>query len=162
MYFDPGHGEHVIVDGNIVERDVLGIAERIKEYDPDLEIFCLDPDMGDINDAPYVICWFDTRTGSYVRVFECWELNASVYDRVVAADQHRFDALSKVESMESVQAKLKEARYKEKRLEMADLLATAMKHKKTTFKFENTEGDLVTLDETRGVVSRNNDKTYLT
>ena len=162
MYFDPGHGEHVVVDGNIVERDVLGIAEKIKDYDEDLEIFCLDPLQSEINDAPFVVCWLDRRTGSYIRVFECWKLDNTVYDRIVQADQHRYDALSRVESLESIQQKLKEARYKEKRLEMADILASAMKNRKPTFKFENPEGDLITLDDHHGVVAVNKNKTILT
>lgn len=160
--FNNGAGQFVNVDGNLVEKDVLGIAERIKEYDPDLEIFCLDPVKGDLNDAPYVVCWLDRRTNSYVRVFEVWELNNSVYDRIIQADQHRFDALSKVESMEDIQRKLREARYKEKRLEMSDILASAMRNRKPTFKFENTEGDLITLDDHHGVVAVNNNKTTLT
>lgn len=64
--------------------------------------------------------------------------------------------------MEDIQRKLREARYKEKRLEMSDILASAMRNRKPTFKFENTEGDLITLDDHHGVVAVNNNKTTLT
>ena len=40
-YYDPGTGNHVMVDGMIVERDALRVAEAIKEYDPNLEILCV-------------------------------------------------------------------------------------------------------------------------
>ena len=50
---DAGDGTFVIVDGQIVERDALNIAERINEYDDKLTLVCLDPSKAEINDAPF-------------------------------------------------------------------------------------------------------------
>lgn len=150
QYFDPGHGEYVMVDGQVVERDALHIAERIKEYDENLEVICIDPAHSDLNDAPFIIC--ERRPdGSLNRIFECWTLDNTVLERIALADQYKFDASARLESLQSIQNKLKADRYKDKQEEMADILASAIKNRTSTFKVHNSEGELVKIHEDRPV-----------
>jgi hypothetical protein len=148
-YFDPGHGELVIVDGQIVERDALHIAERIKDYDPNLEILCLDPERAEsITDAPFVICE-RLPNGQLVRIFEAWSLDASVLERVARADQSKFNALDTIEEAERKFRAANERRYQEKRLEIQDLVASVAASKKSSFSFTDRNGEKVTLYEDR-------------
>jgi len=145
-YFDPGTGDHVVVDGQIVERDALHIAERIKEYDEDLEIMCVDPDLSDINDAPFVICW-RRPNGTLVKVFEAWQLDNTILERVALADQYRYDAFDRVTTLEEAAKKLKEDRYRDMQLENQEVVAAAVKNLKSSFSFKNKEGDKVTIHD---------------
>lgn len=157
-YFDPGTGDFVLVDGNIVERDTLHIAERIKEYDENLEILCLDPDKAGLNDAPFVICE-RMPNGSLQRIFECWVLDNSVIERIALADQHKFNALTRVEELEAAFKKDREARYKDRADEMKDIMAHAVKNRTSSYTIRNHENELVTIDE-RAPVKRNRGRTY--
>jgi len=150
MYFDPGDGNFLAVDGQIVERDALRIAERLQEHDPDLRVMCLDPSKADVNDAPFVIC-HQRSDGTMYRIFECWELDDRVVERVILADNHQYDAISKLESMQEIQRKLKEDRYRDKSLENQELVAAAVRNLKSSFSFKNDEGELVTVHDDKPV-----------
>jgi len=147
-YYDPGTGDYLVVDGHIVERDALSIAERLQEYDENLVVMCLDVQEIGLSDAPFIICCKEPN-GVLKRVFECWELNQSVIDRVIQADGHRFDALKRVETMEDFQKQQRENRYKDKHEEMKDIVATAMKQKSGHFKFKNDQDVMVTVHDDR-------------
>lgn len=149
-YYDPGNGKHVLVDGQIVEKDALHIAERIKEYDENLEIMCLDPMMSDFNDAPFVICE-RKPDGSLRKIFEAWELNNQILERIAQADNHLFDLNAKFDSINNVAEKLKADRYKDKQGATTELIESIVKDRKTHFSFKNDEGDLVTIHEDRPV-----------
>ena len=159
MYFDPGTGDFVVVDGQIVERDALHIAEKIKEYDENLEILCLDPDrMDNINEAPFVICC-RRPDGTLYRIFEAWKLDDTVVERVACADNHRFSLNDRYESLKAMEEKLKQDRYKDKMLENADIVAAAVRNRTSSFKFRNDEGDLVTIHEDKPS-EKGNGRTY--
>lgn len=151
-YFDPGDGQFVVVDGQIVEKDALRIAEKLQEYDENLEILCIDPMKSDVNDAPFIIC--ERRPdGSLNRIFEAWELNDSIVERIVLADRYKFDPNARMDSIAEMTKKLKEDRYKDRQAEMADMLASAVRNKTSSFKIHNHEGDLVKINE-RGPVEK--------
>jgi len=145
-YYDPGTGDWLVVDGQIVERDALRIAEKIADYDPNLVLMCLTDDMADFSDAPFVLC--ERRpNGVLHKVFEAWQLDDRIIERIYAADQQRFDPLKKIESMEEKKKKEAESRYREKMDENLDILMTVVKHRKSTFTVENHQGDLVRVNE---------------
>lgn len=150
MHFDPGDGNFIAVDGHIVERDALRIAEKIAEHDPDLRILCLDPNKSGVNDAPFIVCHV-RNDGSMYRVFECWELNDTIVERVIMADNHRFDCVDRLTSMQDVQRKLQEDRYRDKSLEMQDIVASAVKNRTSAFKFKNDQDELVTIHDNKPV-----------
>lgn len=134
------------VDGQIVEKDALRIAERLKEYDDNLEILCIDPAKSEINDAPFIICE-RKGDGSLVRVFEAWQLDNTIIERVILADKHKFDPNARFESLAAMTKKLTGDRYKDRQGELADMMATAVGFKKSAFKMRNHEGDMVKINE---------------
>ena len=146
--YDPGNGQFVVVDGQIVEKDALRIAERVKEYDENLEIMCLDPALSGLNDAPFVLCERKPN-GTLVRVFEFWELNATILERIYLADQQRFNGLDRLVTMEELQKKEREDRYKEKMAANLDILKFGMLNKKHNFTIPNSEGELVRISDNK-------------
>ena len=145
--FDPGNG-YVEVDGQIVERDALRIAEEIKAYDPNLEVICLDPRRADVNDAPFIICEY--VNGVFKRVFETWTLDDRVLDRIKLADCRKFDPELRLDELKKIQYERKEARYRDMMDASKDLVAhaAAMKGSKYTFKDDKT-GEKVSLYDDR-------------
>jgi len=143
-WYDPGMGDLIAVDGHLVERDALHIAERIKEYDPNLEVLCLDPAMANLNDAPFLICE-RLANGTLSRVFECWELDDRVLERIARSDTVKNDVLLDLEGMELVKRLENQTRYQEKRDANIDLVKTIARHTKSSFKFKNSKDEMVTL-----------------
>lgn len=147
-WYDPGNGDFLAVDGHVVERDALHIAERIKEYDSNLEILCLDPQLADLNDAPFIICE-RLPNGTLSRVFECWELDERVIDRIARSDTVHNDVLVDLEGKELLQRVQNEKRYEEKRDANIDLVKTIARHTKSSFVFKNDRDEKVTLYDDR-------------
>jgi len=143
-YYDPGTGNYVVVDGMIVERDALSIAERLKDYDPNLEIMCLDSDMEfhEMSDAPFVICC-RREDGSLYKIFEAWELDERIIERVAMADGARINIFNHAVALETAKRKEIQDRYNEKHLENTDQFIHAMLSKKNTYTLHNSEGELV-------------------
>ncbi len=146
--YDTG-AQFINVDGQIVEKDALAIAERLKEYDPNLEILCLDPMKSGLNEAPFVICGIRPDTGALYKIFEAWELNETILERIYHSDQHRFDAISRVESMEAMQKRLRENRYQDKAAENMEIVAAAVRNTKSSFTFKNDQDELVTIHDNK-------------
>lgn len=155
-YYDPGTGDYVVIDGMIVERKASDIVQKIQEYDPDLEVFYCDPDKAEFNDAPYVLCWRDEK-GVLKKVFEFWELDDRVIERIYNADRNRFDAFAKMTQIEEQLKKAKEDRYQEVRQTNVELFKDILRSPQSSYSFKNKEGDLVRINE-RGPVVKNNAK----
>jgi hypothetical protein len=151
-WFDPGTGNFLMVEGAIVERDALYIAEKLQDYDPDLVVLCLDPENlhAQFTDAPFVVCR-RLPNGQYQRVLEAWKLDDTVLERVYLADSHRHNQLDLLVKMEEKKKADKAKADKEKLDDKHQLFAAALRNKKSTFSFENSKGELVTIDETTGV-----------
>jgi len=147
-YFDPGDGDFAVVDGQIVEKDALRIAEKIKEYDDSLEVICLDPTLSDVNDAPFIIC--ERRpNGTLNRIFEAWKLDDTVVERIILADRQKFDPSARLESIQSIQKKLRENRYKDRQAEISSILEGAIRNRTSSYKIRNHEGELVKIHENK-------------
>jgi response regulator RpfG family c-di-GMP phosphodiesterase len=147
--FDPGDGNFIVIDGQIVERDSLRIAEKIKEFDPNLEVFCLDPELADVNDAPFVIVEY--VNGVFKRVMEAWTLDDQVLHRLHFAHSTTVEELTqKYEDLKKVQYDRKMSRYKEIKEAKKDLVKhiVADKHSNYSFKDEET-GEKVTVFDDR-------------
>lgn len=151
---DLGNG-FLNVDGNIVEKDVYNIAQRIKHYDENLEILYLDPDRYDrtVNDAPYIIAE-RCKDGNLRRVFEVWTLDESVLERIESADTQRHDLMAIMDGRLVEFKNEREQRYKEKTLEAKDVFAHLLKNPSTTYTFPNAAGEIVTMDDKFGVTKR--------
>ena len=151
-YLDPGYGDFVVVDGNIVERKMLYLVEKIKDINPDLEVVCLDPDNADNPfEEPFLIC---ERVGDQLfKIFGVWELNDSVIERIHLADTQKFDVQKMIDDTNAKVRAEEKRRYKEKREEKTDIVASAIEafeSNKSAFSFTRPEdGATVTLYDDR-------------
>ena len=147
--YDSGDGRFINVDGNLVEADALRIAEKLKEYDENLEVICLNPNAGHgLNEAPFIIA--ERRAdGTLNKVFEAWALDDSVVERVVLADQRKFDPFARYDTMAQMQRKLKDDRYRETMNETKDLVEAVVRNNKNSFIYRNKEDDLVKIFDDR-------------
>jgi len=132
-YYDPGTGDYVALDGNVVERDALRIAEAIRDYDENLVLLCLDPDNATgISDEPFVVA--ERGNDGVLRpVLRAWVLDDKILERLYNSDTKRFDVFNALVSMENQQRRESQRRYQETREETKDIVAhiAGMKSKYT-------------------------------
>ena len=133
--------EYINVEGNLVEKDSLQIAERLAEYDPNLYIICLEPTEAGINDAPFIIAEL-CEDGEMRRVFEAWELNASILDRVMQADTSKYDVLSEMDKINDKIRRNNTQRYEEIMLENKEQATAVLKSRKSTYTLPNAHGGI--------------------
>jgi len=147
-YFDPGNGEHVVIDGMIVEKDALRVVEALKEYDENIEVLCVRSDSGEINEAPFLIC---ERVGDrLVRIMEAWQLDDRILDRIRLSDTERSNVLVTLGLMQDDAKKKQKARYSDIMGENKELSASIIATKKSAYKFvDQKTGDIVTLYDDR-------------
>jgi len=136
-----------IAQGVYVERDVLNIVEKVKEYDENLSIKFCEPSLSDPGDAPYKLVE-RCRDGMERVVFDIWELNGSILDRLYDADTQKNDILLSIDGKNLIAKKKEDQRYKEA-IELAHDVTVSMlksnKHK-WTYK-DNITGNIVTFDD---------------
>lgn len=152
MKLDVGQPKLVNVDGMLVEEDALRIAERLAETHPNVAILCVDPELADFNDAPFIVAEL-CADGQYRRIFEAWQLDERILERVYAADRFTgADLLARIDAQNAAVKKEQHRRYRDEMAEKADLAAIVMKHvdkhSKATFNDPNT-GDKVTIYDDR-------------
>lgn len=128
-------------DGAIVERDVLGIVEKITEYDENLRVQYLDPSSGaDFSDAPYRIVEV-CPDGKVREVFSVWALDEKVLERIYAADTQRIDVLTALNNHNALLRKERERRYEEKKLEAQDIVSHVLKSPKGRYTIPKANGE---------------------
>lgn len=161
-YFDPGnHQDFILVDGNIVEKRAHAIVQKIKEYDEDLDVLCLDPTHPDVTfaDAPFVVVR-RTPQGTLERVFEAWELDDRILERLWLSDAQKNNQLEILARMEEKKKREEDYAKSQKMGANHELFAAAMSTPKSSFSFRNEEGDLVTIKDDSGVNYNNDRKSY--
>jgi len=91
----PGRDNYIMIDDMIVEKGAHAVVERIKDIDDSLEVLCVDPDTCGFSEAPFVLAEVrQTPDGLRAfKIFEFWELNDSVVERVHLADSKKHDIL---------------------------------------------------------------------
>jgi len=146
--------EYINVDGQLVERDALLVAEAINDYDPTLRVICVDPVGSNFNDAPFIIAQV-CPDGVMRRIFEAWELNNSVLQRIEAADTTRHDVQAKIDWINAEATKASKSRYKEKRVLIQDMGVSLLKHRKSSFTYKDPDtGEFVTIYDDKRPVER--------
>jgi hypothetical protein len=135
------------------QEDVFRIVERIRAYDPNLDVAYLDPDKGSISDAPYVIVEH-CRDGKTRLLFSVWQLDMSVMDRIYAADTTKVDVQGAIDIANEKARKEREAKGKSTFDEAKDIVKHIIKNPKGTYSFPNTEGEVVTLRDDEGIIKR--------
>lgn len=147
IFFD-GKKHHVI-DGVLVEDDALKIAQAIKDYDPKLNLVCLDPSDPDVKftSAPFMVIQ-EMPNGTYEKVLEAWELDQRILQRVWAADHTKTNQLAALEAMEARFQKEAENARKEAVGDKTQMAIAALKNPKSSFTYRKKEtGDLITVND---------------
>lgn len=159
-FYDPGTGRYVILDGNIVERDALRIAEAIQDYDPNLVLLCLNPERTEgISDEPFVVAERG-RDGVLRPVLRAWVLDDTILERLYNSDTHKRNVFNDLVSLENKQQANIQYKYQEQRGEIRDVVQhiAGMKSKYTVR--DSQTGDLLVFYDDRPV-QRGEGKTYL-
>lgn len=156
MILDDGKNYHE-VGGNLVEHDALRVAEAVHAYDEDLYVIGLDPNGPiKLNSAPYmVVC--KMPDGSYQKVLEAWSLDDRVLERIWAADSQRFDTLASIDRINSGVKMDKWHRYRDEQEDNNELAVAILKSQKSSFEFDNKNGDRIKINE-RAPVERNKNR----
>jgi len=148
-WYDPGTGQFIVVDGHIVERDALRIAEAIAEYDPNLYLLCLDPARAEgITEEPFVVAE-KTKDGTLKPVLRAWKLDDEILLRLYNADTQKKDVLANLLKMEEQQKLDAQTRYQEKRDEAKDILQHLAGMKSRFSVRDSNTGELLTFYDDR-------------
>lgn len=133
-----------LAEGVYVEHDVLGIVQRIYEYDRNLRVKYLDPQRAEFGDAPYKIVE-ECMDGQERVIFDCWELNELVLERLYAADTMKNDILAQLDAKNALARIHQQQRYQDQRLEAQDIVKHFIKSPKGRYSFKNSFDDSVTV-----------------
>lgn len=139
-----------MADGTYVEHDTLRIAERIQEYDPNLSLkYCATPD--NLTDAPFILVEL-CKDGIERIVFEIWELDERVLEKIYAAD-NQYQSIEDMLTKTNEQAKKEQnRRYTELKDEQDAIAEAIIKTDKETYTFDNpATGDKVKVHQSRPV-----------
>jgi hypothetical protein len=143
-----------IADGVYVERDTLDIARRVQEYDSNLRLKWCDPAQASISDAPYMITEI-CPDGIERVVMRIFELNASVIERLHAADTVKNNVLLGLDDHNNAIRMDEQRRYKEERDEVKDILTHYLKAPGTRWSFRDPKTDKkITLDSQEGIPAK--------
>lgn len=135
-----------LADGSQVEADVYNVVEKIRNYDPNLRVKYLNMASG-LHEAPYAL--FELcPDGIERKVFDIWELDDRVLDRLVAADTLKHNVLARMDANNALVRNDRENRYKERIAEAHDITATFLKSdKQNAWTFKNEDGKTVTIKD---------------
>lgn len=135
-----------------IERDVLNVAEKIQDYDPNLRLkFC---EQASVNDPPYKL--FELcPDGVERRVMDIWELDDRVIERLHAADNARTNVLVDIDNNNLLAKAIEDRRYKEEMAEAKDMLLHYLKSPKGRYSMKIPEtGVKVTIDDQEGIPAK--------
>lgn len=140
-------------DGCYVEDDVYRIVERVREYDSNLEIICLNPNHPDVNltDAPYVLVE-KCKDGEFRPVAEFWKLDEDVMQVVEAADGQRQDLIAVMNGKNERLKRENQRRYQDRRDEAKDMVAHIAGMKSRYSVTDPRTGELITFYDNRPTV----------
>ena len=148
-FYDPGTGSHVLVDGMIVERDALRIAEAVRDYDENLVVLCVDPShVSGISEEPFIIAERDS-SGVFHPVLRCWTLDDTVLERLYLADQQKFNGFDTLVRLEQKQKQDTKSRYQEIREENKDIVQHIAGMRSRYSVRDSNTGDLITFFDDR-------------
>lgn len=139
-----------MASGELVERDVLNIAEKLRQYDPNLQLQYLDPSHFDagIGDAPWRVLEM-CKDGIPRVVLTAWELDERVLERIEAADNNRRDLIAVIDGRNEVIRRERNRRYEEERENEKDIIVSYLKSPKGRWSVEH-KGKKITFDDQHG------------
>lgn len=123
---------HEISDGVLVEEDVLRVVDKIREIDPNLRIkYNPDPEAG-ITEAPYRITEI-CRDGIERIVFDVWELDDRIIQRIHQADVLKFDIAGQIDRNNALARRNKQKRFEEVKAEAKEIAGAIAKSPKDSY-----------------------------
>jgi hypothetical protein len=144
--------DYIDIDDMLVDKKMHDIAQKIDEYDEQLCILCVDPDSCTFSEAPFVLAEVvNTPQGPQVfKVFEFWELNDSVLQRLYASDTRRTNVLADIDKNNQRVRDESERRYREKIEAKKDVVASIVASMKSSYSYIDEDRDAkVTMYEDR-------------
>jgi hypothetical protein len=144
--------DYIVIDDMLVDKKMHDIAQKIDEYDEQLCILCVDPDSCTFSEAPFVLAEVvNTPQGPQVfKVFEFWELNDSVLQRLYASDTRRTNVLADIDKNNQRVRDESERRYREKIEAKKDVVASIVASMKSSYSYIDEDRDAkVTMYEDR-------------
>ena len=122
-----------LAEGVYVEQDALRIAEKIQEYDPNLRLkYCAE--YSSLSDAPYKLVEL-CPDGVERIVFDIWELDDRVIEKLYAADTKYQDINAMLDKKNEAARKDERRRYKELTDEANDIAKSVFNSSKDTYRF---------------------------
>jgi hypothetical protein len=135
----------VRVQGQLVERDALHIAEKINEYDPNLYLQYLEQ-AEHPSEPPFRVMEI-CRDGIHRVAFTAWTLDDRLIQRIRAADTVYTNPSENILSLNEKIREEARTRYKEKMAEAHDITEHVIKSPKGKYTFKDPEtGKLVTFE----------------
>lgn len=129
-----------IAGGVLIEEDVLGIVERIQQYDTNLIVQFCNPDKAEFSDAPYRV--LERCPDGFIRpVMEVWNLDQRVIDRLHSADTHSHNILSDLDKWNKKATDLGKRRYCEEVDAVSEMVRGVLKSPKDTYTATNPVTD---------------------
>lgn len=118
-------------DGMLVESDVLRIAEKIQEYDPNLKLQYLERPES-LGDPPFRVLE-KCKDGKWRVAFTAWQLDDRLLERIMAADT-RIQDLDAIITNKNIKAREdKNRRYQEQMDEAAEMVKAIASSPKDTY-----------------------------
>lgn len=140
-----------IATGVFVERDVLGIVQRILEYDPNLRVKYVNPEEASISDAPYMITEL-CPDGLERVVLRVNQLDERVMERLYAADNVKNNVLVSVDGHNNLIELENQRRFREEKDEANDIVSHYLSSRKGRWSFRDPKTNKhITLDDQEGI-----------
>lgn len=141
-------------EGVYVERDVLGVAEAIREYDENLRLKFITPENAGPTDAPYMITE-KCPDGIERPVMRIWELNGSILERLYDADNKKRNVLQDLDGHNLSVEKENQRRYREEMDEAKDMMLHLLKSPKGRYSMTDQKtGNKLTFDDQEGIPAK--------
>lgn len=123
-----------LAPGVYIEDDVLGVVERIQEYDENLRVQFLDPSQSEsLTDPPYRVMEM-CPDGIPRMVFGVWELDERVLRRLYEADTRKQDIMRRLDTVNGAAREEQKRRFREEVLaEAHDLTVSVIESNKTEY-----------------------------
>lgn len=131
----------VQVQGQLVERDALRIAEKISEYDPNLYVQYL-AEAVRVDEPPFRVMEI-CRDGIHRVAFTAWTLDDRLLQRIRSADTAHTNPSANILSLNEKVREEAKRRYKERIAEAHDIAASVVKSSKQSYTYKNPETDKV-------------------
>lgn len=119
-------------NGMVVESDVLDVARRVTEYDPNLKVQFLDDVARDVSEPPYRIVE-RCADGIERTAFTVWTLDETVLHRIFSIDNQKWNVLGVLDKNNARAKHNEKQRYRDKMEEGKEIVSTVLRSPRSTY-----------------------------